>query len=42
MTAQAVHPPLQCIDDSRTGEPFAPTELQSDIEEHMLEGVLTA
>jgi len=40
MTAQAVHPPLQCI-DSRTGEPFAPTELQSDIEEHQLEGVFT-
>jgi hypothetical protein len=40
MTAQAVHPPLQCI-DSHTGEPFAQTELQSDIEEHQLEGVLT-
>ena len=33
MTAQARYPPLQCV-DSRTGEPFAPTELQSEIEEH--------
>ncbi len=40
MTAQAVNPPLQCV-DSRTGEPFAPTELQSDIEVHQLQGVLT-
>ena len=40
MTAQAVYPPLQCV-DCRTGEPFAPTELQSDIDEHQLQGVLT-
>ena len=40
MTAQARYPPLQCV-DSRTGEPFGPTELQSEIEEHQLQGVLT-
>ncbi len=26
--------------DGRTGEPFAPTEAQSDVEEHKLQGVL--
>jgi hypothetical protein len=39
MTAHAGYAPLQCI-DSRTGEPFAPTELQSEVEEHKLQSVL--
>ena len=39
MTAHAGYAPLQYI-DSRTGEPFAPTELQSEVEEHKLQGVL--
>ncbi len=39
MTAHAGYAPLQYI-VSRTGEPFAPTELQSEVEEHKLQGVL--
>jgi hypothetical protein len=39
MTARAGYPPLQYI-DGRTGEPFAPTELQSEVEEHKLQDVL--
>ena len=39
MTAHAGYAPLQYI-DGRTGEPFAPTELQSEIEEHKLQDVL--
>ena len=39
MTAHAGYAPLQYI-DSRTGEPFAPTELQCEVEEHKLQGVL--
>jgi len=41
MTAQAGYPPLQYI-DIRTGEPFAPNELQSQIEEHQWQGVSTS
>jgi hypothetical protein len=39
MTAHAGYAPLQYI-DSCTGKPFAPTELQSEVEEHKLQGVL--
>ncbi len=39
MTAHAGYAPLQHI-DGRTGEPFAPTEAQSEVEEHKLQGVL--
>ncbi len=38
MTAHAGYAPLEFI-DSCTGEPFAPTELQSQVEEHKLQGV---
>ena len=40
MTAQAPYGPIECI-DSRTGEAFAPTEDQSEIEEHQVQGVST-
>jgi len=39
MTAHAGYAPLQYI-DGHTGEPFAPTEAQSEVEEHKLQGVL--
>jgi len=39
MTAHAGYAPLQYM-DGRTGEPFAPTEAQSEVEEHKLHGVL--
>jgi hypothetical protein len=39
MTAQARYAPIECI-DSRTGQAFAPTptEDQSEIEEHQVQG----
>ena len=37
MTAQAPYAPIECIDSS-TGEAFAPTEDQSEIEEHQVQG----
>ena len=38
MTAQAQYAPFECV-DSRTGQAFAPTEDQSQIEEHQVQGV---
>ncbi len=40
MTARAPYAPVECI-DSRTGEAFAPTEDQSEIEEHQVQGAST-
>jgi hypothetical protein len=37
MTAQALYAPIECV-DSRTGQAFAPTEDQSEIEEHQVQG----
>ena len=37
MTAQAKYAPVECV-DSRTGQAFAPTEDQSEIEEHQVQG----
>jgi hypothetical protein len=37
MTAQARYAPIDCI-DSRAGQAFAPTEDQSEIEEHQVQG----
>ena len=37
MTAQAKYAPVECV-DSRTGQAFAPTEDQSEIEEHQVHG----
>ncbi len=38
MTARAPYAPVECI-DSHTCEAFAPTEDQSEIEEHQVQGV---
>jgi len=40
MTAQACYAPVECV-DSRTGQAFAPTEDQSEIEEHQMQGAST-
>jgi len=40
MTAQARYAPIECI-DSHTGQAFAPTEDQSEIEEHQVQGAST-
>ncbi len=40
MTARAPYGPVECI-DSRTGEAFAPTEDQSEIEENQVQGAST-
>jgi hypothetical protein len=37
MTAQAPYAPIEWV-DSRTGQAFAPTEDQSEIEEHQVHG----
>jgi len=37
MTARAPYAPIECI-DCRTGQAFAPTEDQSEIEEHQVQG----
>ncbi len=37
MTAPAGYAPVECV-DSRTGQAFAPTEDQSEIEEHQVQG----
>ncbi len=39
MTARAPYAPIECI-DSRTGQAFAPTEDQSEIDEHQMQGAL--
>jgi len=37
MTAQARYPPVEYV-ESHTGQAFAPTEDQSEIEEHQVQG----
>jgi hypothetical protein len=37
MTAQARYAPVECV-DSGTGQAFAPTKDQSEIEEHQVQG----